>query len=93
MGTCKDCIFWNQIGDSYQGDCEQIVEQQSREEVRQDAIIFGVGGHYDSVSTGKFFGCIHFKDKTISLLEKRVIEIESRLMDHVNSDYNNAHTD
>lgn len=68
--SCKDCVFWKVISgfsdktlDGLRGNCEKIIEEYSDSILETDAIIFGVGGHYDSVSVGKDFGCIHFKGK------------------------------
>lgn len=68
--TCKWCIFFTpRFGytDNYKngkrGDCEKIIEEYGTTIKETDAIIFGVGGHYDSVEVGEDFGCIHFKNK------------------------------
>lgn len=65
MNTCKNCKYYVQITNF--GDCKMVVEscnddpRATDDEV--DKIIFGVGGHYDSVWVGENFGCIHFEEK------------------------------
>ena len=72
MNTCKTCKHYDE------GECRMIAEQGYHgkyypyvyhedsppiEPFKDDRIIFGDGGHYDSVSVGENFGCIHHEAK------------------------------
>lgn len=66
---CENCKYFKPLTgftdkslDGERGDCEKIFEEENVN-APNDVIIFGVGGHYDSIAVGKNFGCIHFENK------------------------------
>lgn len=65
---CKDCKYFEPLTgftdksrDNTRGDCKKIFEEYGDLIAPKNRIIFGCGGHYDSVTVGINFGCLHFK--------------------------------
>lgn len=64
---CVSCKYYEPISEKH-GNCQKIFEEyeswgEDVIETPDDVIVFGDGGHYDSVVVGKNFGCIHFENK------------------------------
>lgn len=50
-------------------------------------------GGYMEFQVGENFGCVHFKDKSILILEDKIKQLEDRLIEHINENKYNSHND